>query len=85
MKTMMRQRRFRLLEGKDKKDYAGDVDAGVNPLALLARERAKADEKEGHDAADYWRGWAAGSFLTGNDNGLGRTPLKTIKKNLRKG
>ncbi|MGD9727417.1 MAG: hypothetical protein AB7L09_00695 [Nitrospira sp.] len=79
---MFRSRRFRLTESEN---YAEKADEKVNPLALLARERAKADEKEGHDAADYWRGWAAGSFLTGNDNGLGRTPLKTIKKNLTKG
>ena len=82
MRRFKLQRQFRLAEGEA---YSKDPDEKVNPLALLARQRAKADEKEGHDAADYWRGWAAGSFLTGNDNGLGRTPLRTIRKNLRKG
>ena len=68
---MMRTRRFRLLE--DEK-----VDTYVDPLAFKARADAKADDKAGHkDAANYWRGWAAGSFLTGN-KGLSREPLNLI-------
>jgi len=43
------------------------ADKTVSPLAMLARDRARADEKAGHDAADYWRGWAAGAFVVGGD------------------
>ena len=68
---MMRHRQFRLIE--DEK-----VDTDVHPLALKAREMAKGDEKAGHkDAAHYWRGWAAGSFLTGN-KGLSRESLNLL-------
>jgi len=42
-------------------------DQKVSPLAMLARDRARSDEKAGHDAADYWRGWAAGAFVAGGD------------------
>jgi len=42
-----------------------DSSKKVDPLAFVARARARDDEKAGHDdAAEYWRGWAAGSFLT---------------------
>jgi len=68
---MSRRRRFRILE--DEK-----VDTSVHPLALKARKMAKGDDKAGHkDAANYWRGWAAGSFLTGN-KGLSRESLNLI-------
>lgn len=50
----------RVVEDKDK-----------DRLAKLARKRAKADEKAGHDAAaEYWRGWAAGAFVTGESRDL---------------
>lgn len=71
---MMRTRCFRLLEGES--DEA--LDTTVDPLAFKARADAKEDDKAGHkDAANYWRGWAAGSFLTSN-KGLTREPLHLI-------
>lgn len=67
---VVEQRSFRLLEGEK-------LDREVPELAFKAREKARDDEKAGHkEGAEYWRGWAAGSFLTGN-KGLERTPLRT--------
>lgn len=61
--------------GEDKEK----LDRSVPELAFKAREKAQDDEKAGHkEGAEYWRGWAAGSFLTGN-KGLERGPLKLIK------
>lgn len=60
--------------GEDKEK----IDRSVPELAFKAREKAQDDEKAGHkEGADYWRGWAAGSFLTGN-KGLERGPLNLI-------
>lgn len=71
---MMRSRRFRLLEA----DSDDAPDTTVDPLAFKARADAEEDDKAGHkDAANYWRGWAAGSFLTSN-KGLTREPLHLI-------
>ena len=55
------------------------TDRSVPELAFKARVKARDDEKAGHkEGAEYWRGWAAGSFLTGN-KGLERGPLRLIK------
>lgn len=71
---LLGQRSFRILQHEDETPK-GDVDTAVEPQAFVARQRARDDEKAGHDAADYWRGWAAGSFLASN-KGLERTPLR---------
>lgn len=55
------------------------LDRSVPELAFKAREKARDDEKAGHEeGAEYWRGWAAGSFLTGN-KGLQRSSLNLIR------
>jgi len=71
-------RYYTALAKMEKQFEGNDFSNKVHPLALLARKRAAADEKEGHDAAEYWRGWAAGSFLTANDSDI--TGYKKEKK-----
>jgi len=51
------------------------IENPIHPQALVALKRMKADEKQGHDAADYWRG-AAAAYFTANPSKKVRLDMK---------